>query len=589
MLFGKHFRKYYLKYAISFLVGVTCLILLDWIQLEIPIMMGKIINIFKEFDVTDGSYDAQIYGYVKDILIFVVIITIGRFAWRYLLFGASRKIEFDLREKMFDHSTQLSQDYYSQGKTGGMMTYFINDLETVRQAYGMGLLMLVDGIVLTVFVIYRMVQINVMMTLLSAIPLLLVGVFMFFVRKRMELRFKIRQEAFEKLSDFTQESFTGISVIKAYVRETKEALLFKTYSNDLKGKNYHFSKLMATINVAISFTLSVVIITILALGSYLIASNQLDAGELTAYTSFFFTLMWPVMALSQFMSINSQAQASAKRIEEFLDSEITVKDAKDVYEDIKPLTGEITVKNLTFKYPDGDAPVLKDISFKIKQGQMVGILGRTGSGKSSLVDLLLRVYNAPKDSIFFDTYDMMKIPIKTLRDHIGYVPQDNFLFSETILNNIGFSKENPTLELAEQAAKLSDVYQNIMDFPKQFEEVLGERGVTVSGGQKQRISIARAIAKDPQILILDDSVSAVDTKTEEAIIENLHRIRKNKTTIFIAHRISTVKKMDMIILLDEGNLIGVGTHKELLAQNPLYQDMVKRQELEQMVGEGEVI
>ena len=220
---------------------------------------------------------------------------------------------------------------------------------------------------------------------------------------------------------------------------------------------------------------------------------------------------------------------------------------------------------------------------------MVGILGRTGSGKSSLVDLLLRVYNAPKDSIFFDTYDMMKIPIKTLRDHIGYVPQDNFLFSETILNNIGFSKENPTLELAKQAAKLSDVYQNIMDFPKQFEEVLGERGVTVSGGQKQRISIARAIAKDPQILILDDSVSAVDTKTEEAIIENLHRIRKNKTTIFIAHRISTVKKMDMIILLDEGNLIGVGTHKELLAQNPLYQDMVKRQELEQMVGEGEVI
>ncbi|CCV64131.1 ABC-type transport system, permease and ATPase components [Alteracholeplasma palmae J233] len=581
MIFGKHFGKYYIKFGIYFLLGIGVLITLDWLQLEIPLKLSSIIDNF------DGQIDkAFIYQTAAEIMILVSIIAVGRFLWRYLLFGTSRKIEFDLREKMFNHATKLSQDYYSQEKIGGLMTYFTNDLEAVRQVYGMGLLSLVDGLCLTSFVIYRMAVMNLVMTLLSAIPLLLVSVYMILVRKRIELKFKIRQEAFEKLSDVTQESFTGISVIKAYVKETKEALLFKNLSNDLKNKNLSYIKLMTKINVAISFTLSLVIITILTIGSFLLIQSKMTPGELTAYTTFFFTLMWPIMALSQFMSINSQGQASAKRVKAFLNKEITVCDADDIFNEELDLTGEITVKNLTFTYPDGDSPVLKNVSFKIHKGQMVGVLGRTGSGKSSLVDLFLRVHNAPKESIYFDQYDMMNLPIKGVRNLVGYVPQDNFLFSDTILNNIEFSSSNPSIDNAVKAAKLSDVYDNIMEFSEQFETVLGERGVTVSGGQKQRISIARAIAKDPQILILDDSVSAVDTKTEEAIISNLHQIRKNKTTIFIAHRISTVKNMDQIIVLDKGEISAIGTHKELLKTSALYQDMVHRQELEQMVQEG---
>jgi ATP-binding cassette subfamily B protein len=315
-------------------------------------------------------------------------------------------------------------------------------------------------------------------------------------------------------------------------------------------------------------------------------SFGLTAGQLTEYISYFFTLIWPTMALSRFIQIQSQAKASAERIEAFLDHEIEIKDGEDLLRNVSDLKGSIQVKNLTFQYPDGDVPVLKGVSFDIKAGEMVGILGRTGSGKSSLVDLFLRIYNLNEQQVFIDGYDIMKLPIQTVRETIGYVPQDNFLFSETIYSNIGFAYQNIDEKKIEEAARLSDVYDNIMEFKEKFNTVLGERGVTVSGGQKQRISIARALAKNPEILILDDSVSAVDTKTEEAIINNLHRVRKGRTTIFIAHRISTVKRMDKIILLDDGKVVAVGSHKELLKTSPLYQDMVRRQQLENLVQGG---
>jgi ATP-binding cassette subfamily B protein len=315
------------------------------------------------------------------------------------------------------------------------------------------------------------------------------------------------------------------------------------------------------------------------------ASSGMTAGQLTTYLSYFFTLIWPTMALSSFINIHSQAKASASRIEKFLDSPIDIQDKPDAETDLN-LKGSIQVKNLTFQYPDGDRPVLKNVSFDIKQGEMVGILGRTGSGKSSLVDLFLRIYNLEEGRVFIDGKDIMKLTTHSVRNAIGYVPQDNFLFSDTITNNIGFSMPEPTEEKVVESAKLSDVYDNVIEFKDGFETMLGERGVTVSGGQKQRISIARALAKDPEILILDDSVSAVDTKTEEAIIKNLHRVRKGRTTIFIAHRISTVKKMDKIILLDQGELVAIGSHAELMKSSPLYKDMVRRQQLENLVQGG---
>ena len=584
MLFGKHFRKYYLKYGLFFLVGIFVLIAVDWLQLEIPKIIGNIIDTLYQADVDEP----MILEGIKRIAILAGIIAFGRFLWRYTIFGASRRIEYQLQNVMFRHSTKLSQSFYANEKVGGLMTYFINDLQAIRMAFGPGLLMLVDGLFLGGFAVYRMANLNGSLTLIAAIPMVMLTAIMVFIRKSMSAKFKMRQKAFENLSDFTQENFSGITVVKAFVREIKEYMLFRQRNDELYQKHMGFVKYMVFVNIFISIALNVVILTIIVYGSLLVIYREqtgLTAGELTEYISYFFTLIWPTMALSRFIQIQSQAKASAERIDAFLDHEIEIKD-DDQVKHIPNLKGSIQVKNLTFQYPDGDSPVLKDVSFDIKQGEMVGILGRTGSGKSSLVDLFLRIYNLNENQVFLDGHDIMKLSIHDVRDTIGYVPQDNFLFSETIYSNIGFAYEDVDTSKIEEAARLSDVYDNIMEFKEKFSTVLGERGVTVSGGQKQRISIARALAKNPEILILDDSVSAVDTKTEEAIISNLHRVRSGRTTIFIAHRISTVKRMDKIILLDDGKVVAVGSHKELLKTNALYQDMVRRQQLENLVQGG---
>ncbi|MBU1142053.1 MAG: ABC transporter ATP-binding protein/permease [Firmicutes bacterium] len=584
MLFGKHFRKYYLKYGLFFLVGAVVLIFVDWIQLDIPMLVGRIIDTLKSGSASNESIEAAIIR----IAILAALITVGRFLWRYTIFGASRRIEYHLRNEMFGQATKLSQSFYSQEKVGGLMTHFINDLEAVRMSFGPGILMLVDGLTLGGFALYRMANLNARLTFYAAIPMVLLTIILVFIRKVISKKFKERQQAFENLSDFTQENFSGITVIKAFVRELKEAMFFNKKNMELYDKNLKFIKYIIIINIAVGIALNVVILSILLFGSYLViygGANGFTAGQLTEYLSYFFALIWPTMAISQFIQIQSQAKGSAERIGKFLDREIEIKDSEEaiVKDDLK---GSIRVKNLTFQYPDGASPVLNNVTFEIKQGEMVGVLGRTGSGKSSLVDLLLRIYNLDKDQVYIDGIDIMDLSISSVRNAIGYVPQDNFLFSDTITNNIGFALENPSEDMVVESAKLSDVYENIIEFRDGFETMLGERGVTVSGGQKQRISIARALAKNPEVLILDDSVSAVDTKTEEAIIKNLHRIRKGKTTIFIAHRISTVKKMDKIILLDQGSVVAIGNHQQLMKTSELYQDMVKRQTLENLVQGG---
>ncbi|MDI6452636.1 ABC transporter ATP-binding protein [Peloplasma aerotolerans] len=586
MLLGKHFRKYYLKYSLFFLLGASVLIVVDWYQLDIPRLVGGIIDTLNS---TNPDVDAVEAAIIR-IAVLAGIITVGRFIWRYTIFGASRRIEYQLRNTMFGHATKLSQSFYNQEKVGGLMAHFINDLEAVRMSYGPGILMLIDGLTLGIFAVYRMARLNPRLTFYAAVPMVILTILLVFIRRTISARFKERQESFEKLSDFTQENFSGITVIKAFVREMKEAMFFSRRNLDLYDKHIKFIKFIIIINIAVGVALNVVILFIVVLGSLLVINRDatgMTAGQLTEYLSYFFALIWPTMALSQFIQIHSQAKGSAQRIAKFLDHEIDVRDHEDV-EYVEDLKGSIQVKDLTFKYPDGDSPVLKNVSFDINAGEMVGILGRTGSGKSSLVDLLLKIYNLDHNRIFIDGHDIMRLSVKSVRNTIGYVPQDNFLFSETIIDNIGFSMEHPTEEDVIESAKLADVYDNVMEFKEKFGTILGERGVTVSGGQKQRISIARALAKNPEILILDDSVSAVDTKTEEAIIKNLHRIRKGKTTIFIAHRISTVRKMDKIILFDQGEVVAIGNHAQLMKTSPLYQDMVKRQTLENLVQGGAV-
>lgn len=581
MILLKHFRHYYLKYGLYFLFGIAILVVIDWYQLEIPRIVKTIIDGVETQAITHLS---QVLEPLLTVSLIVAGITVGRFLWRLLLFGAGRKIETDIRQEMFTHATRLDQNFYSQQKIGGLMSYFINDLGTVRELYGFGLLMIVDGVVLGAFVLIRMFMLDWVMTLYSFIPIALMGVLVFFLELKMEQKFKLRQEAFEQASDFAQESFTGIAVIKAYVREAAEALGFKNRSQEVYRKSMDHMRYAIIVNIIIDSMISIVILAIITFGSIMIARGDLSSGELTEYISYFFTLLWPVFAISWFMNINGQAQASAKRIYAFLESKAIVKEDEAEIRDAV-LDGSIAFSHLTFAYPDAEEPILKDISFDIKAGEMVGILGKTGSGKSTLVELLLHVYNVDKNMIKYGQFDHTELALKTLRGHIGYVPQDNFLFSDTIKNNIGFAFEQIDEDKLLEVGKLADIHSDVMSFKEGYETILGERGVTISGGQKQRVSIARALAKDPTILILDDSVSAVDTKTEEDIIRNLRRVRKGKTTLMIAHRISTVRRLDKIVLIDQGRLVGFGTHNELIKTNSLYKEMYNLQKLEELVGE----
>lgn len=579
MIFGKHINKYYLKYAIPMILGVMALLYVDYVQVEIPRIFAGIIDKLRESTLTNTILNESVLRLVWIVLIMVV----GRVLWRVFVFGSARFIEHDLRMSMFLHAEALGVDFYKEHKVGGLMTHFINDLEAIRQAFGPGILMLFDSLFLGTIVIIRMTELSREMTLIAVIPLGLMGIVAMFIIKKMRLRYKLRQDSFEQMSDFTQESFSGMNVIRAFVKEVKEALFFAEKNDDFYKKHVDFVKTMILINIIITIFINLTILTIIAYGAWIAITADFTPGMLTEYFTLFTTLIWPVMALSQFASIRSQGVASYKRIKTFLDAKVSVKDDPSV-KPVEPLEGRITFKNLDFSYPDDpERKILNDISVSIEKGEMVGVLGRTGSGKSTFVDLLLRLYNVKKGSLYLDDHDIMSMPIHQVRDQIAYVPQDNFLFSDTILNNIGFSEPAMPEEKASYYAKLADVHDNIADFSHGYQTEIGERGVTLSGGQKQRISIARALAKDAPILILDDSVSAVDTKTEESIIKHLEEIRQGKTTIVIAHRISTIKKMDKIILLDQGHLLDVGSHEELLKRNTLYQEMVHKQELEHMV------
>ncbi len=579
MIFGKHINKYYLKYAIPMILGVMALLYVDYVQVEIPRIFAGIIDKLRESTLTNTILNESVLRLVWIVLIMVV----GRVLWRVFVFGSARFIEHDLRMSMFLHAEALGVDFYKEHKVGGLMTHFINDLEAIRQAFGPGILMLFDSLFLGTIVIIRMTELSREMTLIAVIPLGLMGIVAMFIIKKMRLRYKLRQDSFEQMSDFTQESFSGMNVIRAFVKEVKEALFFAEKNDDFYKKHVDFVKTMILINIIITIFINLTILTIIAYGAWIAITADFTPGMLTEYFTLFTTLIWPVMALSQFASIRSQGVASYKRIKTFMDAKVSVKDDPSV-KPVEPLEGRITFKNLDFSYPDDpERKILSDITVSIEKGEMVGVLGRTGSGKSTFVDLLLRLYNVKKGSLYLDDHDIMSMPIHQVRDQIAYVPQDNFLFSDTILNNIGFSEPAMPEEKASYYAKLADVHDNIADFSHGYQTEIGERGVTLSGGQKQRISIARALAKDAPILILDDSVSAVDTKTEESIIKHLEEIRQGKTTIVIAHRISTIKKMDKIILLDQGHLLDVGSHEELLKRNTLYQDMVHKQELEHMV------
>lgn len=589
MIFGRYVNKYYLKYSYLLLLGLVALVAVDYFQLMVPNLYGMLINGVNEGCVTINGVEQ---AFTKDILlneiclpmiVIILVMVAGRFLWRVCFFGSAVKVETDLRNRMFSKSKDLSQEYYQNNKVGNLMSLYTNDLDTINECFGDGVLMFFDALFLGVMALYNMWKMNKVLTLFALIPMVLLLVIGSIVGKSLTKKWDVRQRAFSDLSDFSQEIFSGIAVIKAFVKETKELMAFKKLNVENEKVNVEYTKASVALDVLVTLFVESVVCVILGYGGYLVYEGVFDAGELMEYVGYFSSIVWPIMAIAMLIEKTSRGNASLKRVSELLDEKVTVKDT-DSAVDAGSISGEIEFKNLTFRYPGADYDALKDVSFKINAGESVGIVGKTGAGKTTVVDLMLRAYNVPDGTVFLDGKDVNGLTISSVRRNFSYVPQDNFLFSDTIENNIAFSGGDFSKEEIINTAVLSDVDGDITGFTDGYQTVLGERGVTVSGGQKQRISIARALLKNAPVLILDDSVSAVDTKTEKMILDNLSETRKGKTTILIAHRISTVENLDKIIFIDDGKVVAVGDSKTLYATCKEYAKMVDLQKLDAEEG-----
>jgi ATP-binding cassette subfamily B protein len=586
MIFGKQMNRYYLRYGWMLLLGLFALVIVDVGQLKIPELYRMVVNGMNrgvvELSGTVRPFDMDFLldEICLPMVVIIAMMVTGRFLWRVCFFGAAIRVETDLRDRMFAHCRTLSQQYYQVNKVGNLMSLFTNDLETVQDCYGNGVLMFFDALLLGGLALVKMLRMNLWLTLLSLVPMALLFACGSIVGRYMSKKWELRQEAFSMLSDFSQESFSGIAVIKAFAKESLELLAFRKLNRDNEHANVEYTRISTLLTITITLFVESVVCVILGYGGYLVHTGVFGAGEMIEFIGYFTTIVWPIEAVAMLIEMSAQGQASLKRISALLETEVDVKDREDV-SPLEAVRGDITFKHLDFSYPGTTRPVLKDVSFEIHAGENVGIIGRTGAGKTTLADILVRIVNVPDGSVFVDGRDVNSIPIKALREHIAYVPQDNFLFSDTIANNIAFAfQDSEDLEAIRTAARYADVHDNIEAFPNQYQTLLGERGVTVSGGQKQRISIARALMKEAEILILDDSVSAVDTKTERAILDHLRQTRAGKTTLLIAHRISTIQHMDRIIFLEDGRVAAVGSHEELLRTCPAYEDLVNRQLLE---------
>lgn len=567
------------KNKFLYLFGIIALLMVDYLDLYIPLFIGEI---------TDGltSHTIEMQTIDKTILLMLVLsiaIAVFRFFWHYFIFGTSQKIINSLRKDIFEKLETLSQAYFNKNKTGDIMTRFTNDLDAIEGATGFVVMMSFDAVVLTIMVVYKMItHVSLTLTILTLIPMALVAVFSIILGKKFDEKYFAKQKAFGHLNDAVQESVTAVRVIKAFVQEEKQLEHFKKVNDYNRKANADISVLRAIFWPVLETFIGLSYVVAIILGGYYCLIGEITLGKFITFSSYIGTLFWPMIIVGDIVSVISEASASLKRINEIFDTKVDIVNSENMI-DIQELKGEIVFDKVDFRYEENLPLALEDINVKIRKGEMFAILGRTGCGKTTMVNLIARVYDVTSGNIYIDGNNIKDIPLNVLRSNIGYVPQDNFLFSETLKENISFGKLDATDQEIYEACKIADIHDNIMSFPNKYETMLGERGVTLSGGQKQRTSIARAIIKDSPILIMDDSLSAVDTDTEDTIINNLKRIRKDKTTIMIAHRVSTVQSADHILVLEDGKIAEYGTYQQLLDKNGLFTQMVEKQQLEKQL------
>lgn len=602
----KFVSNYIYRHRFRYIAGIITLFIVDFANLFIPKLTGSI---------TDGL-TARILdwdGVVKlliGILALGLTLAIGRFLWRYFLFGCARMIEMEIRNDMFAHLEEMSVEYYNEHKTGDLMTRFTSDLNAVRMAIGPAVIAMFDAVVMTVMVIAQMMTyVNVKLTLLTLIPMLIICLGEIYYGKIMHPKYLTRQEAVSDLTDYVQESFSGVRVIKAFVRERAQLKEFAKVNANTRDKTLNVVKLQSIIIPLLDVVIGLSSLITLIYGGYLALVGDITLGRFVAFNQYIGMLVWPMLACGDAINMFSQGFASADRIKQVFDEKPEITDAlvmgnaasstanvpagnasglslnSDSQSTPFQIRGEITFSHLTFLHKGHTEPTIKDLNLRVPVGTTLAIIGRTGNGKSTLVNLLLRLYNTKPGMILIDGRDINTIPLKELRENIAYVPQDNFLFSDTLKSNIAFGAEDEDMDRIVRATRDACIHDSIAAFPDGYETIVGERGVTLSGGQKQRSSIARALMKNAPILILDGALSAVDTDTEEHILHNLKKNRQGMTTILIAHRISTIQNADMILVLEDGEAKEVGNHAQLMEKHGIYRDMFEKQQLEAAIGE----
>jgi len=575
-------KDFFIKNKWKYFFGVIWLIIIDIVQLIVPQILRIVTNLLQNNLLTFN----ELIKYSLYIILTGLIIAVGRYYWRIYLQGTARTLEYYLRNKLFRHLLTLSTNYFNTHKTGDLMAHATNDINSVRMALGQGVVMIVDAVFMTFFSVIMMIHTtNLKLTLVAISTLPFIAIVVGKFGKIIHKRFIKVQEAFSDLTDTAQENFAGIRVIKSFVQEENEIKKFSVVNNNNLSKNLSLVKISGIFHPLVQFMSSISFLIVLWYGGILVIRDDISLGDFVAFNSYLSSMVWPMMATGWVINLFQRGAASMDRLNIIFEEKPEITDSKDAI-DIKNMKGEIEFKNVSFKYPHSENYAVKNLNFKIPSDHSLAIVGRTGSGKSTIVNLLLRLYDIDEGEILIDGINIKDMTIKSLRENIGYVPQENFLFSDSIINNIAFSfeeEEKYNEDLIYNASRTAEVYDNIIEFPNKFETVLGERGVTLSGGQKQRVSIARAIIKDSSVLILDDSLSSVDTDTEERILSNLREVIKKRTTIIISHRISTIKDSDEILVIDEGEIVARGNHDSLVKQDGIYKDLYEKQLLEEKI------